>query len=124
MSPPSSSRSSVGANERICSTWRGSSCDSVHVAAIELRLGDRLRRVVRHVEEEVVGVAEDDRPAERSETVEHLAGLAAALHGVAETDDLLDPEPLELCDHCGERGVVAVDVRDERERHGSTIGRR
>ena len=99
---------------RRASTSRRSSCASV-IASGES---------VRHLEQEVVGVAEDHRPAERGEPVEHLARLVAALHGVAEADDLLDPEALELGDDRSERRVVAVDVRDERERHGSTIGRR
>jgi hypothetical protein len=43
--------------------------------------------------------------------------LRAALDGVAEADDLVDPEPFELCDDVRERRVVAVDVGDERERH-------
>ncbi len=87
------------------------------LAALELRLGDRLGRVGRHLEQERVGVAEDHRPAEPGEPVEHLGRLRAALRDVAETDDLTDAEPLELSDDHRKRGVVAVNVRDERDGH-------
>jgi hypothetical protein len=50
--------------------------------------------------------------------------LRPALNRVAEAHHAFDAETLELLDHCRERRVVAVDVRDECERHGSTIGRR
>jgi len=124
VSPPSSSRSSVGTNERICLEVMRLELRQRPVAALELCLRDRLRRVGRHLEQEIVGVSEDDGPAERGEPVEHPARLVASLHGIPETDDPIDPEALELGDDRCERRVVAVDVRDECERHGSTIGRR
>src|SRR5439155_5909875 len=64
-----------------------------------------------------VVVPEDHRPAESIEALEDLSRLGAALDSVAEADDVLDPEPLELRDDARERRVVAVDVGDERERH-------
>src|SRR5581483_5831667 len=77
----------------------------------------RLGRVLGQLEQERVGVTEDDGPAERGEPVEHLARLVAALDGVAEADGALDALRVELGDDRREGVVRAVDVRDERERH-------
>jgi hypothetical protein len=93
------------------------------LALLQLRRRDLLRRVDGDLEQEVVGVAEDHRPAELGEAIEHLARLVAALDHVAEADRVLDAETAELTDDRGERAVVAVCVGDEPERHRSTIGR-
>jgi len=55
----------------------------------ELALVRDLRARVR-VEQEVVGVAEDDRTAELSQTRDDGGRLAPALDRVAEADDLVD----------------------------------
>lgn len=94
------------------------------LALRQLRLGDLLRRVGLHLEQEVVRVPEDDGPSELGETVEHLSRLVASLDGVAEAHRTRDPEPSELRDDRRERAVVSVHVGDEPERHRSTIGRR
>ena len=61
------------------------------VAHLELPLGDRLRRVVVYLEQERIGVAEHRLAAESRKAVERLRRLRAALHDVAEADDLLTP---------------------------------
>ncbi len=86
-------------------------------ALVEVSLRERLGRVRRDLEQKGVGVSEHDGPAELREPVEHLARLVAALHRIAEADDAVDAEALELCDDGCQRVVGTVDVGDERERH-------
>ena len=75
-------------------------------------------RVLGNLEQERVGVAEHRLAAERREAVERLRGLRAALHDVAEADDLLDAEPLDVVERGTKGDVVAVLVGDEREARG------
>ena len=86
-------------------------------ATLQLCFCDRLGRIRRHLEQERVGVPEEHRPAEVSKAVEHLSRLRPALRDVAEAHDLLDAESLQHRYDSGEGDIVAVDVRDERERH-------
>ena len=90
------------------------------VAHLELPLGDRLRRVVVYLEEERIGVAEHRLAAESRKAVERLRGLRAALHGVAEADDLRHAEQLDVLERGSEGDVVPVLVGDEREAHGQS----
>jgi hypothetical protein len=83
------------------------------VSYVELSLG-RLFRARRLVEDECVCVAEHRRTAELSHERDDVRGLAAALHRVAEADDLVDRVALEVGEHRFERDRVAVDVRDQR----------
>jgi hypothetical protein len=63
------------------------------------------------------GVAEDHRPAELREPVEHRRRVVAALCDVAEHDGIVDAEPCELAEDGVERLHVPVDVREEGVRH-------
>ncbi len=51
------------------------------------------------------------------------AGSVAALHDVAEADDLVDAEPLDVVEHGAEGDVVPVLVGEEREAHGQSLDR-
>ena len=86
------------------------------LAHLELPLGDRLRRVVGNLEQERVRVAEHRLAAERGEPVERLRRLGAALHDVAEADDLVDSEPLDVLERGAEGDVVAVLVGESARR--------
>jgi hypothetical protein len=72
------------------------------------------------VEQECIGIAENDRTAETAQKVDHLARLAPALHEVTEADDLIDRIALEVGDNGLECDRVTVDVRDQ----GSADARR
>jgi hypothetical protein len=87
------------------------------LAHLEVPLGDRLRRVGGYLEQERVRVAEHRLAAEGREAVKGFRRLRAALRDVAEADDLLDTEPLDVLE-CGTEGdVVAVLVGEECEAH-------
>src|SRR5205823_7282253 len=60
---------------------------------------DRLRRVGGNLEQESVRVPEHRLAAEGREPVERLRRLGSALHDVAEADDLLHAEPLDVGEH-------------------------
>jgi hypothetical protein len=64
---------------------------------------------------EGVGVADHRLATERGEPVEHLCRLGAALGNVAEADDAVDSDPLDVVDDRAERDVVSVLVGDERD---------
>ena len=87
----------------------------------EMPFGDRLRRVGGHLEQKRVRVAEHRLAAERGEPVEGLRGLRAALRDVAEADDLVDPDALDIFQHNAEGDVVRVLVGDEREAHAARL---
>src|SRR5205823_11771558 len=91
------------------------------LADLEELLGDRLGRVGRHFEQQRVRVAEHRLAAERRETVERLRGLGATLHYVAEADELVHAEPLDVLERGTEGDVVRVLVREEREPHGARL---
>lgn len=82
-------------------------------AHVELLLVRRFRARVG-VEDERVGVAEDRRALELLHELHDLPRLAAALHRVAEADELIDRIALEVGQHRLERDRVAVDVRNQR----------
>ena len=77
--------------------------------------------VVGKLEQERVRVAEHRLAAERREAVERLRGLRAALHDVAEADELLHAEPLDVVEHGTKGDVVSVLVGDEREAGGHSL---
>src|SRR5205823_4901273 len=80
---------------------------------LELLLGDRLGGVRRYLEEEGVAVSKHRLTAKPPEPVERLRRLRAALSDVAEADDLVDDDALDIRDHGIEGDVVAVLVRDQ-----------
>lgn len=91
------------------------------LATCELIGSDLLVRLLRHLEEEVIGIAEHDRPTEVGQAVEDGRGLVAALRDVAEHDPVCDPERLELGEHRFERPRVSVDVGEEGVRHRASL---
>ena len=74
-----------------------------------------------NLEQERVRVAEHGLAPERRETVERLRGFGAALHDVAEADDVVDTDALDVLEHGAEGDVVRVLVRDEREAHAARL---
>ena len=85
----------------------------------ELRLGYLLGRALggSRIEDERIGVPEDDRPGPPSDLRETLHRLSTPLEHVAEADHSLDPLPVKLGDDRIERHRVPVRIRDERGAH-------
>ena len=90
-------------------------------AHLEEPLRDRFRRVGGHVEQQRVRIAEHRLAAEGGEAVEGLRRLRATLRDIAEADDLLHAEPLDVLEHGTEGDVVRVLIGDERESHGARL---
>src|SRR5204862_3602370 len=67
--------------------------------------------------QQLVGVADDARPAELTDTVDHLPRLAAAECEVATVEDALNAAALDVSSNCVERTEVAMDVGDDRKAH-------
>src|SRR5262245_28566590 len=83
------------------------------IAYGELRLGDLLGRVRRHLEQEVVGVPQHGLGAEAAQPGERLDRLRPALGDIPEADDLVDADLLDVVRHRLERDVVRMLIRDE-----------
>src|ERR671936_612782 len=86
----------------------------------ELLLGHLLVAEVER-NEEVVGVAVDARTAELAQEVDALDRLRAALRDVAERDDQVGLEPLQVAERRAKCDGVAVHVRDEGDAHRGTL---
>src|SRR5207244_643424 len=76
-----------------------------------------LRCVFLGPPEQLVGVADDPRPAELAHTVHNLGRLCAHQREIAALQRQGRLAELEIPDHGLERGEVAMDVRDDRDPH-------
>ena len=74
---------------------------------------DHFVRACRHLEKEVIRVAQDDRPAKASEAVEDCCRLVTALRHITEDDPVVNPEALQLGQHGVEGESITVNVRDQ-----------
>ena len=90
-------------------------------AGVHELLSDLVLRLGHSLEKAGVPVAHHGQAVELADSGQGLGGLRTD-GDVAEADDLVQILFLELGDDRVEREAVAVDVRDETDAHGVTLG--
>jgi hypothetical protein len=83
----------------------------------EFRRSLQLAPVPLRSPQQLVGVADDAGPLKLADAIDRLGGTAAAEREVAAVDHVAERAPLDVGYNRLERREIAVDVRDDRERH-------